>query len=325
MTSLVHEVRRVTPVGSTVLNVVTYDLDNGEIDIFMMSNTTEFILMKTSSLTASLMVVTPLNTGVIVIALLARYHGIPQKTSLANVSLTITDDINTTTPVFPSQSTMSTTETLNVSSTASSTALNTLTLPKIITTTEPSTNVKIPTTDYTKEGSYMMSTSGEMSSSTNSNVSSSSPMATKNAEVSTTTTYQTTYRSTVSPTTQDLYTTRDPTGRNLSSSTKSLTTNATDTSSISPESTSTKSVSSTQNISITTADFTPSNVFSGSTGSTNITSTLPNQEGVFAYWIVPTVIGCAVGVIVLLAVIIIVYVCVKKPQAFRRQGRNYRT
>ena len=74
MTSLVHEVRRVTPVGSTVLNVVTYDLDNDEVDIFMMSNDTEFILKKTLPFTASLTVATPLNPGAIVIALLARDH-----------------------------------------------------------------------------------------------------------------------------------------------------------------------------------------------------------------------------------------------------------
>ncbi|XP_052249732.1 uncharacterized protein LOC127857375 [Dreissena polymorpha] len=371
MTSLVHEVRRVTPVGSTVLNVVAYDLDNDEVDILMLSNTTEFLINKTSALTASLTVVTPLNPGVIVIGLLAKDHGIPPKTFLANFSLTITDDINTTTPVF-----------LTVSSIASSTALNTVTPPKTITSTEPSTNVTIPTTDYTKEGSSIMSTS------TNSNVSSLSSMATTNATVSATTTYQTKNTSTVSPTTHDLYTTRDSTGGNLSSSTKSSAThatdtlsnsteststssasstvsttttnqttfrstvssttqdmyttkdptsgnlstttkpsntNATDTSSISNESTPTKSVSTTPNISTTMAEFTTSNVFSVTTGSTNITSTVPNQEGVFAYWILPTVIGCAVGVIVLLAVIIIVYVCVKKPQAFRRQGGNYRT
>ncbi|KAH3832132.1 hypothetical protein DPMN_105409 [Dreissena polymorpha] len=298
MTSLVQEVRRVTPVGSTVLNVVTYDLDNDEIDILMMSNTTVFMIKKTSSSTASLTVVTPLNPGVFVIALLARDHGIPPKTSLANVSLTITDDINTTTPVFSSQSATSTTETSTVSSNASSTALKTATPSETITSTEPSTNVTIPTTDYTKDGSTRMSTTGEMSTSTNSNVSSSSTIAKTNATVSTTTTYQTTDTPTLSPTTHDLYTTRDPTGGNLSTSTKPSTTNATGTSSTSTESTSTKSVSTTQNISTTTGEFTTSNVFSVSTRSTNITSTVPNQGSVFAYSIVPTVIGCAVGVIV---------------------------
>ncbi|KAH3691280.1 hypothetical protein DPMN_192030 [Dreissena polymorpha] len=296
MTSLVHEIRRDTPVGTTVLNVVTHDLDNDEVNIFMISHNKEFILKKVSSLTASLTIASPLNLGLISIALLARDHGIPFRVTPINVSLTVTDDSSKTTHGFFLQSTTSPMET--VSSNGSSTAPATVTSPESTTNTRPKSYETRPTTVSTNMPSSTSSTSHVTSSMT---------------------TDETTDGSTVSSSSNGESATTDPSNEHLSSSTTSSTEMAADILPTTSVSSTTSLASTTGDISTTTAERTATNFTSASKQSTNITSILSHQEDGVESWIVNTAIGSAVGAFFLLIVIVIVFVCVMK----RRAARNY--